>query len=80
MMKMATGDDFPSGRVLELSPDWFLVSTEACGGGNPDLGSILGIWGYIRGVGIGDKTGEFTRGPQGWSARPTGVGRPPLLW
>ena len=36
MMKMATGDG-PSGRVPEQGPDWFLVATEACGGGTPDL-------------------------------------------
>ena len=30
MMKMATGDGSPSGRVPEQGPDWFLVATEAC--------------------------------------------------
>ena len=35
-MKMSTSDDFPSGRVPEQGPDWFLVATEACGGGTPD--------------------------------------------
>ena len=29
MMKMATGDDFPSGGVLERGLDWFFVATEA---------------------------------------------------
>ena len=29
--------DPPSGRVPEQGPDWFLVATEACGGGTPDL-------------------------------------------
>ena len=29
--------DSPSGRVPEQGPDWFLVATEACGGGTPDL-------------------------------------------
>ena len=38
MMKMATGEGSPSGRVPEQGPDWFLVATEACGGGTPDLG------------------------------------------
>ena len=47
MMKMATGDDFPSGRVPEQGPDWFMVSIEACGGGNPNLGSFLEVWGYM---------------------------------
>ena len=33
MVKMATGDDSPSGRVPERAPKRFLVATEACGGG-----------------------------------------------
>ena len=45
------------GRVLEQGPDWFLVATEACGGGTPDLGSGLEVWGYIRGVGVRNKSG-----------------------
>ena len=36
MMKMATGEGSPSGRVPEQGPDWVLVATEACGGGTPD--------------------------------------------
>ena len=67
--------DPPSGRVPEQGPDWFLVATEACGGGTPDLGSVLEVWGYIRGVGVENKLGESTRGPQGRRAHP-----PPLWW
>ena len=37
MMKMATGEGSPSGRVPERAPKRFLVATEACGGGTPDL-------------------------------------------
>ena len=47
MMKMATGEGSPSGRVPEQGPDWFLVATEACGGGTPDLSSVLEVLGYI---------------------------------
>ena len=49
MMTMATGDDSPSGRVPEQGPDWFLVATEACGGGTPDLfcSPKVCIWEYI---------------------------------
>ena len=50
MMKMATGEGSPSGRVPEQGPDWFLVATKACGGETPDLGSVLEVWGYIRGI------------------------------
>ena len=45
----------------EQGPDWFLVATEACGGGTPDLGFFLEVWVYIRGVGVGNKSG----GPRG---------------
>ena len=37
MMKMATGEGSPSGRVPERAPERFLVATEACGSGTPDL-------------------------------------------
>ena len=37
----------PSGRVPEQGPDWFLVAMEACGGGTPDLGSVLEVFGYV---------------------------------
>ena len=47
MMKMATGEGSPSGRMPEQAPDWFLVALEACGGGTPDLGSVLEVWIYI---------------------------------
>jgi hypothetical protein len=38
MMKMASGDDSPSGRLPEKGPDWFLVDTEAFGSRTSDLG------------------------------------------
>ena len=37
------------------------MATEASGGGTPDLGFFLEVLGYIRGVGVGDKSGG-TRG------------------
>ena len=46
-----------SGRVLEQGPDWFFMAREACSGGTPDLGYFLEVWGYIRGVGVGNKSG-----------------------
>ena len=61
MMKMATGEGSPSGRVPEQGLDWFLVATEACGGGTPDLGLFLEVRGYIRGVGVENKSGGPTR-------------------
>ena len=50
MMKMATGEGSPSGRVPEQGPDWFLVATEACGGGTPNLGYFSGGLGIYRRV------------------------------
>ena len=56
--------------------DWFSVATEACGDGTPDLGFFLEVWGYIRGVGVGNKSGGSPRRPQG-RGRAQGVGRTP---
>ena len=57
IMKMATGDGSPSDRVLEQGPNWFLVAIEACGGGTPDLGYFLEVWGFIGEVGVENKSG-----------------------
>ena len=57
--------DPPSGRVPEQDPDWFLVATEACGGGTPDLGFFLEVLDYIRGIGVRDKSRGFPRRPRG---------------
>ena len=53
--------------------DWFLVATEACSGGTPDLGYVLEVWVYIRGVGVGNKSG-------GVSEAGTREGAPPPSW
>ena len=45
--------DPPSGRVPEQGPDWFLVATEACGGGTPDLGYFLEVSVFIGIFGVG---------------------------
>ena len=37
----------PSDRVPERAPERFLVDTEACGGGTPDLSSSLMFLGYM---------------------------------
>ena len=58
----------PFGRVPEQGPDWFLVATEACGGGTPDLGFFLGVSIFI---------GNFWRWfhVRGSPSRPRGRGR-----
>ena len=52
----------PSGGVPEWGLDWFSVATEACGGGTPDLGYVLGVCVYIRGFGVGNKSGGRAQG------------------
>ena len=60
--------DSPSGRVPERAPDWFLVATEACGGGTPGLGFFLGVCVFVGIFGVG-----FTSG--GSPSRPRDRGR-----
>ena len=68
----------------EQGPDWFLVATEACSGGTPDLSSVLEVLGY---VGIYGCRG-YVGGPPGCSrgrgrtqgAPSTLVGSPGLPW
>ena len=71
--------DPPSGRVPEQGPDWFLVATEACGGGTPDLGYVLGVLLFIGGFGIENMSGGPTGCPRGTGERPRGA-RPPSSW
>src|SRR3989337_1666713 len=65
----------PSGRVPERAPDWFFVNTEACGGGNPDLGLFLEVSVFIGADGLGNKSGGPPRGSQAHQARPGGWAR-----
>ena len=55
MMKMATGEASPSGRVPEQGHDWFLVATEACGGGTPDLLCSSMVLGFMD-IYIGERS------------------------
>ena len=66
MMKMAIGEGSPSGRVPEQGPDWFLVATEACGGGTPDLLCSLMFLGYMDINRRKKSVRGATRGPRGW--------------
>ena len=53
------------------------MATEASGGGTPDLGFFLEVFGYIRGVGVGNKSGGGSSGcPRGREARLTLWARP----
>ena len=66
----------PSGRVPEQGPDWFFVALEVFGGGTPDLGYVLEVWVYIRGVGVGNKSGGSPTRPQGRGRAQGGRARP----
>ena len=72
MMKMATGDYSPSGRVPEQGPDWFFVAIEACGGGTPDLGFFSGVSVFIGIFGVGLTSGGSPSRPRDRGTRPGG--------
>ena len=85
--------DPPSGRVPEQGPDWFLVATEACGGGTPNLGYFLEVSVFIGIFGVcltsggspshrrdrGTRPGGRARSPPSWTARDSS-GPTLLLW
>ena len=54
----------------EQGPDWFLVATEACGSGTPDLSCPSMFLGYMEIYRRKKLVGGATRGPRGWRARP----------
>ena len=66
----------PSGTVPEQATDLVFMATEACGGGTPDLGFFLEVWGYIRGVGVGNKSWGSPRWPRGRGCAQGGRARP----
>ena len=70
----------PSGRVPEQGPERFLVATETCGGGTPDLSSILEVLGYVGIYGCKGYVGGPPGCSRGRGARPRGVGSPPPSW
>ena len=71
--------DPPSGRVPEQGPDWFLVATEACGGGTPDLSSFLMVLGYVGIYRRKKSVGSYSRGPRDRGPCPVG-GAPPISY
>ena len=62
MMKMATREGSPLWQGAGTGLDWFSVATEPCGGGTSDLGLFLMVSVYIRGFGIGNKSGGLRGG------------------
>ena len=74
MMKMATGEGFPLRQGAGTGLDWFLVATEASGGGTPDLLCSPMVLGYI---GIYRRK-KYVRGATRVEGAPRGVGAPCL--
>ena len=67
--------------MLKQGPDWFLVAIEACGGGTPNLSSVLEVFRvrrYIWVQGVRRWTSGFLTRQGG--APPTLVGSPGLPW
>ena len=54
----------------EQGPDWFLVATEACGGGTSDLGYFLEVSVFIGIFGIGLTSGGSPCRARDRGARP----------
>ena len=71
--------DPPSGRVPEQGPGWFLVATEACGGGTPDLSLSSMFVGYVDLYRRKKSVGGASRGPREGRVHLGGVGAPPYL-
>ena len=77
-MKMATGDGSPSARVPKQGLDWFLVATDACGGGTPYLGYFLEVSLFIGIFDVGLMSGGSPSRPLD-RGRAQGVGTPSTL-
>ena len=71
--------DPPSGRVPGRAPERFFVAIEACGGGTPDLSSVLEVLRYVGIYGYQGYVDGPKRGPRGRGVHPRGLGAPPTL-
>ena len=58
----------------EQAPERFLMATEACGGGTPDLGYFLEVSVFIGEVGVENKSGAPIGSPRGRGTPSTLVG------
>ena len=66
----------PSGRAPERAPERFLVATEACDGGIPDLCFVLEVLGHVGIYGCRRYVRGATRVPRDREARPREGGAP----
>ena len=60
----------PSGRAPERAPKRFLVATEACDSGTPDLFSVLEVLGYVGIYGCKGYVDGSSGAPQGRGGAP----------
>ena len=58
--------------MSEQGPDWFLVATEACGVGTPDLGYVLEVSVFIGIFGVGLTSGGSPSRPRDRGTCPGG--------
>ena len=63
-----------------MALEWFLVATEACGGGTPYLAYFLEVFVFIGEVGVENKSGGSPGCPRGGEVRPGGWAGPPPSW
>ena len=69
----------PSGRMPERAPERFLVATEACGGGTPDLSSASIFLGYVDLYRRKKSVGGASKGPRDRGRAQARVGVPSYL-
>ena len=69
----------PFGRVPEWTLERFLVAIEACGGGTPDLSSVLEVLGYVGIYGCKRYIGGASGAPRGRGRALGGWARPYLM-
>ena len=72
--------DSPSSRVPEQAPERFLVATETCGDGTPNLGFFLEVWVFIGIFGVGLTSRGSPSRPRGRGRAQGGRARPPPSW
>ena len=76
MMKMATGEGFPFRQGAGMGLELFLVATEACGGGTPDLYCVLKVSGHVGIYGCRRYVRGATGAPRGRGRALGGWARP----
>ena len=80
MMKMATGEGSPLRMVPGRAPKRFLVATEACGGGTPDLSWDSMFLGYVGLYRRKKSVGRCSRAHETGGHHPVRGAWPPISW